>query len=580
MAENKESKLRTIIDNMTIEEKAGQCLVVDFTGISITPHLIDLIERCNCAGLRVQSDCRIKSIYHSGAVTAKKSKERSFRHPKDGCKDLAYGQPAPSCRASEYASVLNKVKQIAMNRKHGIPLHITLDQEGAGYENFICGNVRQFPSPMGVAATNDSDLAYKAYRVMARQLKLSGFSWIHSPVLDVNTNPLNPEIGIRAFSDTPKTVAKFGMAMLKAFQAEKIITTGKHFPGRGESAIDAHADLPTIDISRDELMNVHLAPYKALIAEGLPSVMLAHTIYPALDSDPVPATTSRKIITGVLREELGFEGAITTDNMLMSGLIKKYEILEASILALKGGATLILPRVESPLINEIYDGIVAAIKSGRLPEKLIDEAIYHNLSVKYDYGLFDDGGIVDPAKADAYQDDADAQAVEDEVGQKSVTLLRDDLNILPISPDKNVLLIDQTGGAQVNFNNFSCHPGIFWEQLLEISKNVRCVELKGSKIPDDEEEQRVLRRMEEADIIIAANYEIHRQEKFNTALLEKIKDKGKPMIVVTNSPYKTSDAFETVLVLWTDAPASTKAAGEIIFGKRDFQAKMPIARYK
>jgi len=86
--------------------------------------------------------------------------------------------------------------------------------------------------------------------------------------------------------------------------------------------------------------------------------------------------------------------------------------------------------------------------------------------------------------------------------------------------------------------------------------------------------------MEEADIIIAANYEIHRQEKFNTALLEKIKDKGKPMIVVTNSPYKTSDAFETVLVLWTDAPASTKAAGEIIFGKRDFQAKMPIARYK
>ncbi|MHC4216287.1 MAG: glycoside hydrolase family 3 N-terminal domain-containing protein, partial [Planctomycetota bacterium] len=198
---DKESKLKAIIDGMTIAEKVGQCLVVDFTGITINPHLVDLIEKCNVAGLRVQSDCRIKAIYHPGAVTADKIRERSFRNPTGGCKDVAYGQPAPACRASEYASVLNKVKYMAMNRKHAIPLHITLDQEGAGYENFVCGNVRQLPSPMGIAATDDTELAYRAFKVMARQLKLSGFSWIHWPVLDVNTNPKNPEIGIRAFSD-------------------------------------------------------------------------------------------------------------------------------------------------------------------------------------------------------------------------------------------------------------------------------------------------------------------------------------------------------------------------------------------
>lgn len=565
-----------LVDQMTLEEKAGQLLVVDFTGITITPHIIRLIEKYHCAGLRVQSDTRIKSIYHSGPLNRDLVKQRSWRDPVGPCKDLAFAQPAPHCSPGQYASVLNRLKEIAMNRRLGIPLHIVFDQEGAGYENYICGRVKLFPTQMGMASIEDQDLVYRGYRAMARQFVLSGLNWIHSPVLDVNTNPDNPEIGIRAFSDDPERVSDYASIMLKAFRAERLVTTGKHFPGRGESTVDAHSDLPVIDLDRDRLWDIHLAPYRRLIAEGLPSVMTAHTIYPALEKEDIPGTVSRSIITGLLREELGFEGAITTDNLLMNGLVKKYEIAEASVLAIKAGATLLLPRAESPLIDEIYHRLVDAMKSGELPVETVEDAIRRNLRVKHEYGLFEDGGIVDPVAADAYQDDPDACATEIAVAEAATLLMRDRKQILPFPADARILLIDQTGGTLTYINNFHHHPGVFWEAFLEMNENVLCVEIDGGKVPDEETSARVRRRVEEADYIVAVNNDMHRKGKFNTALLEELAGTGKPMVVVTNSPYKTSDVFDAVLVLFGSNTAGLKAAAEIILGRRKPMGCMPL----
>jgi beta-N-acetylhexosaminidase len=577
---SRESTIRNIVDKMTIEEKAGQVLIVDFTGTTVSPHAVKVIDKFNCAGLRVQTNIRYKNRYEFENNPDKTVMEaRSYRLPRGACKDFSYNSPAPRCTPEEYASILNRFKEIAMNRKNPAPLHITLDQEGAGYENFTCGNPRVFPTPMGMAAAGDEDLMFKAAHVMGRQLKAAGFNCLQNPVLDVNTNPKNPEIGIRSFSDNTDTVTRFGLATFRGLKAAGVIAMAKHFPGRGESATDAHHDLPTIALDRKEMMRVHIAPYARLFEEGLPSIMTAHTIYPGLEKEPVPSTLSKSILTGLLREELDFKGAVSTDNILMAGIVKKYEVLEASILALKAGATLVLLRDETPLVDEVYHGLVDAIKSGGLPVRLIDEAIARNLAVKYDYGLFEDGGIVDASKAGNIQNNTEAFQIEVEAAQKSVVLLRDDQNVLPLSPDTRIMLIDQSGGSQVNFNNFNCHPGIFWESMLEQSSNVISVEIDGSREPGGKDRERVLNRIEEADVIVATDYEVHRGEKLASPFLKSLLTRGKPVIIVTNSPYNIPGDFRTVLVTFADNPQSLKTAAEILYGKRRAAGKLPIKAY-
>jgi beta-N-acetylhexosaminidase len=581
MSASKESRLRGIVENLSIEEKAGQLLVVDFTGITITPHLVNLIDRCHVAGVRVGDDIRVKEVYHSSdAVSNDLIRDRSVRAPTGFCKDLVLEEPAPRCRASEYAATLNRVKSIAMNRRHGIPLHVTLDQENTGRGDFTSGDLRLFPPAMGMAATADEALIERAYRSMARQLKTAGFSMIHSPVVDVNTNPKNPEVGIRSFGDDTAHVAACAAAFVRAFNAEKVISTAKHYPGRGESAVDSHFDLPVIELDREALLARHIAPYRALIAAGLPAVMIAHTVYPALDASGVPATISRRIVADILRTELGHTGIITSDNMLMTGLIKNYEIIDACILGVQAGCTLLLPRVENPLIDEIYASLVAAIRSGQIDRQTVDDAIYTNLAVKYDFGLFEDGGLVDPAAADAYQAAEEHRAVEAEVTRRSVVMLREAPGLLPLSPATRVLLVDQTGPVQRKMNNFACHAGTSWEMLLERSTNVMCVETDCMKKPDEATIARVMRRVPEADVIVATDWEVPRGNKRNHALLARLAACGKPLVVVTNSPFRMDHAaYGTVIVCWTDTHNALRTVAGILYGHERAAGTLPVCVY-
>ncbi|MFP4378177.1 MAG: glycoside hydrolase family 3 protein [Spirochaetales bacterium] len=572
-----DQQIKDRIDAMSVEQKVGQLLVLDFTGYTVTPFLKKVIRDYNCAGLRVQSEVRVKEVYHSGALSDDFIKERSFREPTAGFKDLSFIEPAPRASAGEYANLLNEVKQLRLDQPDAIPLHIVLDQEGSGYENFICGSPFLFPNQMGMAATNDPELVYEAYRIFARQLVLTGYHWIHSPVLDVNTDPKNPEIGIRSFSDDPEKVITFGKAMLRAFREEGLITTGKHFPGRGESSIDAHIDLPVIEADENRMRDVHIRPFAELINAGLPSIMTAHTIYPSLDKERAPGTVSKNILTRILREELGFAGAITSDNMLMSGMIKNYEILEACIQSINAGATLLLPRAESPLIDELYAGLIDAVEKERISIETIDQALYYNLRVKDEYGLFKTGGHGKPEEADVIQRDADARAVELRCGREAIVLMRDNANILPLVSDARVLLVDQTGPTQLNVNNFYCHPGTLWEKMLAVNEGVSCVEIDGEATPDEQTIARVMRRVPEADVIVATNYEVHRGAKLNTELVKELARVGKPLIVITNSPFNVADEFETVLVTFADTHAACEGLAEIVFGRREATGVMPIA---
>ena len=289
----------------------------------------------------------------------------------------------------------------------------------------MLGGQKLFPHPMGLCASGDPSLAYRTARAIGLQARAIGANMIHSPVLDVNTNPKNPEIGTRAYSDKTNDVTAYALQSLKGFQEVDLMATGKHFPGRGESMADAHFGLPVADLAKDELMQKHIEPYKQLIAAGLPTIMSAHTIYPALGDSERPATMSRRIITEFLRGELGFKGVVTTDNMIMGGILKKYWMPEAIVQALIAGCDLILCRDESPARIIILQEVKKAIQEKRLKESELDEKVKRILELRWKMGLAEKGGLVDPEKADALLSDKFITKTAVEAGEKSVLLLKD-----------------------------------------------------------------------------------------------------------------------------------------------------------
>ena len=314
-----------ILDKMTLEQKVGGLFVVDFMGSVVTPYAVQMVQEYHVAGLRVDTALRTKMSYAQD--TSDEKLKEIFNEmeipPRGMCSDTAGGKSAV-CAPEQYASTLNTLRNVAMERPLGIPIHTVLDQEGNGSENYALNNTRLFPCPMGLAATGDPDLVYRAGDAIARQLRAVGIDWIHSPTLDVNVNNRNFEIGTRAYSDSHELVSRYSLQTLKAFIANNIVATGKHFPGRGDSAVDAHIECPVIHASGKDMHDIHLQPYINLIKEGLPAIMIAHTVFPALNDSGVPATVSKKIVTDLLRRELGFNGVVTTDNMLMGGIIRKY----------------------------------------------------------------------------------------------------------------------------------------------------------------------------------------------------------------------------------------------------------------
>ena len=316
----KEPWIETILGKMTLEQKIGQCVVVGMSGTIITNDLCEAILRYHCSGIRLSSFTRIFK-YFSDEKAQKQELGSDFvpSHQK-----MAVGGAPPYATAEQFAATLNELRALAASRKPAIPLHMVIDQEGDVSKDFSRGGVVQFPSNMGIAASKSPKLAYEVAKAIAKQMKASGLDMIHSPVVDVNINPLNPEIGHRAFSDDPEVVAEYAIAMLKGYKEEGVIAAAKHFPGRGDSATDAHHACPMLSVDSDRFDKIELYPYKRLIAAGIDSIMVAHCIYPHIDPDNI-STVSRKVVTGILRDKLGFEGMITTISFpLFSGRLATF----------------------------------------------------------------------------------------------------------------------------------------------------------------------------------------------------------------------------------------------------------------
>ncbi|MEP6732849.1 MAG: glycoside hydrolase family 3 N-terminal domain-containing protein, partial [bacterium] len=312
--------------------------------------------------------------------------------------------------------------------------------EGGVFTHYMmdAGGATVFPNAMAIAATGREQDAYDVGRAIGREAKAVGILMNFAPVVDVNNNPANPVINTRSFGEDPKQVARLSAAFVKGSQDAGVVATIKHFPGHGDTDVDSHARLPIVLASVARLDTVELVPFAAGIDAGAGMVMTAHIALPAVQGDSTtPATLAPKIITGLLRDKLHFSGLAITDAMTMGGIGKGYSTEESSILAVQSGADVLLKPTDP---SKAVDALVAAVESGKISRARIDSSVRRVLEIKARTGI----AFHPLAALDTLRDvvgSPEHRALATDIAQRSVTLLRDQANLIPTPRSGRIVLV-------------------------------------------------------------------------------------------------------------------------------------------
>lgn len=575
----REQFINNILSKMTMEQKVGQCFTIHWGGSIITPYLLEAIERLHIGGIRVTpfgQNSRRGKHYHQ-------SLSYDYEYPK-GYKKIKQNLFIPGAAffvsPEQYAGQLNRLQQAACNRPNGVPLHVSIDQEGDISRDFSFAGINLFPSAMGLTATGDPKIAFEACKAVALQLSAMGVTNIHSPVLDVNINPMNPEINIRAYGDDPEVIAEYATASIKGFMEGGLVPTAKHFPGRGDSDIDAHYAVPCVSGAWDRLEKVELLPYRALIKNGLPSIMLAHTTVPSVDPSMEISTVSEKIIQGLLREKLGFEGVITTDSITMGALMEKYGVGKSCALAFKAGCDLILNKTEDEFRDQGYCELKRFVEEGEVTEEQLNASVRRILTMKYNLGMFERQGQVDAANAAKPMLDPEIIRIARTAAEKCATVLRDEEGLLPLNERQTVMVIEQQVLDGYSGFDLQCNNKSFNIAMFEQSNNILALDTKFKASAEDE--AFIMEYVDEADVIVATNYYWRLCPANNTDLIKKLLARDKKVIVVTNCPYELGAVAEakTVICNYSVTPESLRVAAEIIYGKTEPRGQWMLKHYE
>jgi beta-N-acetylhexosaminidase len=579
MSKERDDFVSSIIAKMSLLEKCGQLLTFTWRGAIPTPSGIEQITKLNAGGLCLEPYAleTCKNLYWGRSQV-----DPNFKKPKDYF-DIAhtwfdsrgYGI---SVTPEELTEALNKLQEIAMGRPSGIPLHITIDMEGDFKNDYSAGGILQFPPPMGITAIGDVDLAYKLANLMARQMAAIGVTQFYHPVCDVNINPLNPEIGVRSFGDNVKVISKFIAATVRGYEDAGITATIKHFAGRGDSATDAHDVLDRCRGDKKRMQEVELAAFQAGVDAGASALMTAHTIYPAFD-DEYPATLSKKILTDLLRGEMGFKGIIVSDAIGMAAILKKWPLPLACAMAVKAGVDHILLKADDESRSQCLFGIKKAVEEGDLSIERVDDAVRRQLIRKYDQGLFKKAGKMDPMATKAIVRDKINIDFTKEVAHKALLVVRDDKKLLPLSKDKKILVVEQVIPYEFLGKDLNSHAHMFCEQMTKHSTNL-ILDDAGFHAEEEEVEE-ALRLAKEADLVVMTNYYARIEKRGNnTHLVKALKAAGHDVVVVTNFPYRkgTTTVADAVVCNFSGTPESIRASADLLFGKIKAYptTKMPI----
>jgi beta-N-acetylhexosaminidase len=525
---------------MTLEERVGQLLMPDTTGVLIHEEseqfarLVHAIENLGVGGF---------IIYNGDALTT--------------------------------AALTNRLQARAR-----VPLLFASDFEG-GVGMQLRGGTR-LPRAMALAATGDTESAAQAARITAREGRAIGVHVNFYPVLDVNNNPANPIINTRAFSDNPETVANWGTAFIRAAQDEGQIATAKHFPGHGDTALDSHILLPKLDAPRERLEQIELPPFRAAVQRGVRAVMTAHIAVPALDdsAEVRPATFSPAIVDGILRQSFGFDGLIFSDALNMGAVANRYEAGEAAVLAVEAGCDVAL---YSEHVERTHAALCDAVRRGRITRARIDESARRILHAKALCGLHRERMVSLEGVWDVVANPGHVSTAR-ELFERAVTLIRDPLGLLPVERKRErVAAVILKDAVPVWAHALREPAGSRFSKEVQERYGARLIESSA----DAADIGQVLEAARNCDVALVAVCARVAAYKGNVALgqahaqvLRALDEANIPVIAaVFGNPYVLPRMPEraTTLLTFESAVESEQAAVRVIAGEVPARGKSPVA---
>lgn len=482
-----------------------------------------------------------------------------------------------------YVSKLNHLQSLA-----DIPLLVTADFENGGPGMRINGSFAlpsmlpqgggtDFPPTMAFGAIGDERFAYEYGRITAREARAVGVHFLFSPVLDVNSNPDNPIIATRSFGGDPELVARLGTAFIRGAHDGGAFTTGKHFPGHGDTSTDSHIGIPVVDADRSRLDSLELFPFSRAIDEGVDAIMTAHVQLPEiLGLGGPPATLAPEVMTGILRDDLGFDGIIFTDAMTMRGITDMYGLGEAAVRSVEAGSDVIL----SPeAVTQAIDAVVAAVESGRITRERLESSARRLLEAKARLGLHRQrftslDRVTDVVGSGPHLAFADTAA------SRSITLARDDDGLVPmdgLSLEPTLHLRYATTSRLWANREFG--PGL-GERVLEL-REILLDERSDSTAYAEAHEA-----LEDVDRVIVTAYVPASAGSDEDVLPEPLRElvsaavEQKPTVLVSfGNPYLLSAVPEvgSYMLAWGDRAVSQRAAVAALFGEEPVGGRLPVA---
>lgn len=491
----------TSINN--IRRRLGQLLVIGFEGTEVTDAVWNLLAQVRPAGVILFA--------------------RNLVDP-------------------EQTRRLNTDLQAAAHQLGIAPLLIGIDHEGGAVVR-MGPPVVAFPGNMALAATGSPELAYLQAQAMAEELLALGFNWNFAPCVDVNSNPQNPIIGVRSFGDQPARVAEFGIAAIKGFQSRGLAACAKHFPGHGDTAEDSHLGLPCVARSLEELRQVELVPFQAAVRAGVASLMTAHILFPALEPDR-PATVSHLIVTGLLREEMGFRGVIVSDALEMAGLADSVGVARGAVQSITAGVDLLLACNSASVREEAFAALHQAFDRGCLSPLLVNLALERVDCMKQHFLC----QLPEPPPLSVVGC-PEHRKLEAQIAAESIALVRNEPGVLPLSGQRVRLLC----------------VGVTEDALTLLRELLG----KGCAVVDPPEQ---------AQAVLLVTRDLHRRPGEVARLRQAVLDEPKAALLAVGYPGDLSLLPEatTAIATCSAAPASLEAAVAVLLGAAAAPGRIPV----
>ncbi len=478
-------------------------------------------------------------------------------------------------------------KTNALQRSSAVPLLFGADLEaGAGFRarggyflpNAIdLGGAVLFPPQMALGATRDSALAYAAGRATAEEGRALGIQVAFAPVLDVNNNPDNPVINTRSLGEDPQLVARLGTAIVRGIQDGGMLATGKHFPGHGDTETNSHLALPIVRVTRQRLDSVELVPFRAAVGAGLAAIMSFHGSMPALDSSGDPATLSPRVLTGLLRREMGFDGLIISDAMDMRGVIDRYGATEATRRAVAAGIDVLIQPVN---VAQTIDAVLDGVHRGSYDEARLDASVRRILGAKWRSGVARRRTVDLDAVRRVVGDTAHV-ALAERVARRSITLVRDTGHLVPLRR--------RASGTRVLSVTLALRSDLgagtaFDAELRRVFPHVRAAYIDAAA--PEAGFAALAAAADSADVVLVSSYV---SQAWNAtrlaaprafaAFVDGLVTHGRPTIVLAmGNPYllRQIPSVPTYVVAWGGAPVSQRAAALAVLGVAPITGRLPI----